>query len=107
MRSKFKRSTQKSRYMSTQNDYVFKVYIEDRALQYLGQQKAFYFKELCVDLKVIVILCWPTAQSSISTKTHWSKTLVDLIKGSTPKNRPRHICASRYTVRRTGRETLD
>jgi len=53
--------------MLTQNDYVFKVDIEDRALQYLGQHKAFYFKVLCVDLKVVVILCRPTARSSIST----------------------------------------
>jgi len=42
LRSKFKRSTQKLRNMSTQNDYVFKVDIEDRALQYLGRHKAFY-----------------------------------------------------------------
>jgi len=67
LRSKFKRSTQKSRFMSTQNDYVLKVDIEERALQHLGQHKGFYFKVICVNLKAVVILCQPKARSSNST----------------------------------------
>jgi len=33
LRSKFKRSTQKLHFMSTQNDYVFKIDMEDCALR--------------------------------------------------------------------------
>jgi len=96
LRSKFKRSTWKLCFMSTEIDLGLKVDIDNPALcqQILTMTLRSTLRILNVDLKVIVKICWRKARSSISTFKPSSKMLVDLLNSTL--SRPR-----KFLVRQT------
>ncbi len=66
--------------MSLSSTLKIVLYVEMNSLKHLGRQKALYYKVLCVDLKVKVILCRPNGDPQFRPKHVGQKPLSTLLR---------------------------